>query len=59
MSDPQTTKQMINLIAKLGKKKIGNATQQDWKDYCALVKKCLDKMQREAKRTYDERYGYD
>lgn len=57
--ESETTNQMIKQIVKLGKKKIGKITQQEFDEYNVLVKKCLEKMRDDADRNYDMRYGYE
>ena len=48
----QTTKSSKELIAELeaaGKKTIGEITQKEWDDYCALSKEAIHQIQRESK----------
>lgn len=44
----ETTDQMINKIEAIGQKRLGDMTEDQWRDYTALVLRCVQQMQIES-----------
>jgi hypothetical protein len=49
ITNPQTTDEMLAEIEAMGARKIGDVSDQEWRDYNALVLRCVRQMKDELR----------